>query len=335
MKKQLYTLAAIVMLAGYSTHAQETKKSKVKEEKQEVTTTTTDENGNKKIVIEKKINDGKPEKTVIVIDGENVTINGKPAKDFKGDFNYNYDFKVAPSLKGRTIVRNFNRTQSNKALLGVNSESDEKGAKIVSVIKETAADKAGVKEGDIITSVNNDAVSGENNLAKLIGKYKPEETVDITVLRDGKEKKLKTKLGKNDSPTAMNWSWNGNDMALAPLPSLHGSGGPRTPLALSFGEGNFFRDDRPKYGFSIQDNENGDGVKITNIKEQSNAEKAGLKKDDLVTELNGNAVKNTDELKKRLAEIKDKTEISMKVLRNGSSQSLTLKVPKKIKTADL
>jgi len=355
MKKQMFSLLAIAMLAGFTANAQEDKKApKAKTEKKEITINADADDhgdGKKKIVIEKKIKNGKDEKMVIVVDGDEVTINGKPAKDFKGkmdffedgDFDGDISVHIAPEMmaKGRTMMRSLNRTASNKAMLGVTTEYTEKGAKVTDVVKESAAEKAGIKEGDVIVSVNADKISEDNSLVKLIGKYKPEENVDISVLRDGKEKKLNAKLGKNDSATAMNFNWNSdNDHFNFRMPAMPRIAEiPRAPRAFNFGQENWplmdLRSDRPKYGFSIADNEDGDGVKITKVKDESNAAKAGLKEGDLVTEINGTTVKNTDELKKQLAETNDKNEVSLKVLRNGSSQTISVKVPKKIKTADL
>ncbi|MEO7310052.1 MAG: PDZ domain-containing protein [Chitinophagaceae bacterium] len=357
MKKQLYSLLAVAMLAGITVHAQDDKKApKAKIEKKEVTInteTTDDGDGKKKIVINKSKN-GKEEKMVIVVDGDKVTINGKPAKDYKGqmhmfedgDFDggfngdFNMHFSPQAMAKGRDMIRSFSRSHSNKAMLGVSTDKTDKGAKVTEVVKESAAEKAGIKEGDIIISVNSDKITEENGLVKLIGKYKPEDVVDVTVLRDGSEKKISTKLGKNDSPMAMTWNSNDNDndlFRMSPMPRIAEI--PRTPRAFNFNGDNWpmlgLRSDRPKYGFSIADNEDGDGVKITSVKDESVAAKAGLKEGDLVTEVNGSVIKNTDELKKQLVEMKDKNEVSMKVLRNGSSQTISVKVPKKIKTADL
>ena len=351
MKKQFYSLLTVAMLAGFTAIAQEDKKpSKSKSEKREkkevsVNSETTD--GRKTIVTGKKINDGKAEKTIIVVDGDNVTINGKPAKDFEGRMDYmhehgfdeDFNVHVAPGLmnKERSLMRNFNKSRGNQAMLGVVSEKNEKGAVVTEVIKESAAGKAGLKEGDVIISINSDRINEENDLVELIGKYKPDETVNVLVLRDGKEKKLNAKLSKNDSPPAMAWNWNSNDNFRPAMPRIAKM--PPMPRAFNFNQDNWplidFRSDRPKFGISIADNEDGDGVKITDVKDESNAAKAGLKEGDLVTEVNGNAVKNTDDLKKQLSDVKDKTEVFMKVLRNGSSQTMSVKVPKKIKTADL
>jgi len=353
MKKIFYSAMAIAMLATFTARAQNDKKApKAKIEKKELTInadTDEDGDGKKRIVISKKKN-GRVEKMVIVVDGDNVTINGKPAKDFKGtvdfsgheDFDFDTDINVhmAPNVMehGLTQLRNLQSFPGNKAMLGVTSEKDVKGAKVTDVTKGSAADKAGLKEGDIIVGINADEINEETDLVELIAKYKPDESVDVLVLRDGKEQKLNAKLGKNDTPMAM--AWNGNDNFNFRIPAMPRiAQTPGTPRAFNFDQNNWplmdFTGEKPKYGFSIADNEKGDGVKITGVKAESNAAKAGLKEGDLITEANGTAVKNTDELKKQLAESKDKTDVPMKVLRNGSSQSINIKVPRKIKTADL
>lgn len=63
------------------------------------------------------------------------------------------------------------------------------------VIANTPAAEAGLKGGDIILAVNEEEVSLENTLTKLLDQYAPEETVELTLLRDGRELKLKVTLG--------------------------------------------------------------------------------------------------------------------------------------------
>jgi len=62
------------------------------------------------------------------------------------------------------------------------------------VINGSPADKAGLKEGDIITKVNGEAVNADNPVASRMSKYKVGDTVEITYVRDGKEQKTKVTL---------------------------------------------------------------------------------------------------------------------------------------------
>jgi serine protease Do len=65
----------------------------------------------------------------------------------------------------------------------------------ISIISGGPADKAGIKEGDIITKINDDPIDQKHSLSSLINKHKVGDDVTLTVLRDGKAVKLTTKLG--------------------------------------------------------------------------------------------------------------------------------------------
>jgi serine protease Do len=56
---------------------------------------------------------------------------------------------------------NFVFSGGNRALLGVVSEKNDNGAKITSVTKESAAEKAGLKKDDIITKVGDTKIEGQ------------------------------------------------------------------------------------------------------------------------------------------------------------------------------
>ena len=63
------------------------------------------------------------------------------------------------------------------------------------VIKDSPAEKAGLKDKDIITAVNGVKIGSAGSLSTLIGEYKPGDTVQLTVIRDGKEIGVNVTLG--------------------------------------------------------------------------------------------------------------------------------------------
>ncbi|MDD2274195.1 MAG: trypsin-like peptidase domain-containing protein [Candidatus Pacebacteria bacterium] len=64
------------------------------------------------------------------------------------------------------------------------------------VIKDSPAEEAGIKEGDIILEMNGEKVTKDNSLARIISKYNPFEKVNLKVLRDGQEIYLNIVLGE-------------------------------------------------------------------------------------------------------------------------------------------
>ncbi|MBR5950258.1 MAG: trypsin-like peptidase domain-containing protein [Actinomycetaceae bacterium] len=98
--------------------------------------------------------------------------------------------------KGSTIV-------GANAALGVTVESADstsqtKGAKIVEVNSGSAAEKAGIKAGDVITSVNNKSISSASDLSKMIKTFSVGDTVKITYTNSSGEKEtVEATLGES------------------------------------------------------------------------------------------------------------------------------------------
>lgn len=91
---------------------------------------------------------------------------------------------ITPAL---AKVRNLSVKQG--ALVTSSSETSE-----AAVVKDGPADKAGIKEGDIITKIGDMKVGQNGNVSSLVSAYMPNETIDVTYLRDGKEKTVKLTL---------------------------------------------------------------------------------------------------------------------------------------------
>lgn len=64
------------------------------------------------------------------------------------------------------------------------------------VVSSSAADKAGIKDGDIITAVNGEKIDQNTSLSLLLRKYKAGQTVTLDVYRDGKTIQLQVQLGE-------------------------------------------------------------------------------------------------------------------------------------------
>lgn len=68
-------------------------------------------------------------------------------------------------------------------------------SKYSAVISGSPAEKAGLKDKDIITAVNGVKIGSAGSLSSLIGEYKPGDIVQLTVIRDGKEIAVNVELG--------------------------------------------------------------------------------------------------------------------------------------------
>ena len=71
------------------------------------------------------------------------------------------------------------------------------------------------------------------------------------------------------------------------------------------------------------------------VDEESNAAKAGVKEGDILTHVNDKEVNGADEVAKVVRENKDKSSIKLQLKRDGKTQNIEVKIPKKLKSADL
>lgn len=70
----------------------------------------------------------------------------------------------------------------------------ESSSRQASVLPGSPAEKAGLKEGDIIISINNKNITQSNSLASAVSRFSVGDKVDITYIRDGKEATVKTTI---------------------------------------------------------------------------------------------------------------------------------------------
>ncbi|MDP9230697.1 MAG: PDZ domain-containing protein [Bacteroidota bacterium] len=277
----------------------------------------------------------KDEKVVIELNGDKVIVNGKNVEDQKdGDITVHRNKLNGFSFYGDNFGFNDNMAffgeNENMAMLGVVTEKEDNGAKITEITKESGAEKAGLKEGDIITKLDDKKIEDADDLTKAVRSHKPGDKVTITYLRDKKEQKANAELGKWKGVKMNAYSPHIPDMKL--LEEMK----PRIQ-SLPRGEfnGQFWSSGKPKLGLSVQDTDDGKGVKVLDVDEEGNAAKAGVKENDIITHIDDKAVNSADEISKIIRESKDKPSIMIKLNRGGKTQNIEVKIPRKLKTADL
>lgn len=325
-------IAGVALLSVPALLFAQKEKDKVKEDKKDV----------QQIIITRK--GDKAEKTVIEIKGDKVLVNGKDASK-NGDVTVHLNnvsdinaihfdnMRIDDMRMNRDFNFDFNNDNdrislfsedANRAMLGVVTDEAEDGAKISSITKGSGAEKAGLKVGDIITKIGDEDVDDADDVAKAVRQHKPGDKIAITVLRDGKEQKLNAELGK----------WKGiriNNLNATIAPAPPHAPGAAVPYSrvFSYGAG------APKLGLSVQDTDEGKGVKVLEVAEESNAAKAGVKKGDIITEINEEEVSSTDEVRQAMRDARDESSIKLQVERDGKQQTIDVRIPRKLKTADL
>jgi len=301
-------------------------------------------------IIIKRKNPEKNERVTIEIKDGQVKVNGKPINDFNND-----DVSVQIRSPRRLTLsgpstpfgnqNSFWRIESDgkeHAMLGVASDGPGNGQAVVGKVTEgSAADKAGLKTGDIITKVDDHSIGDFHQLSDVIDDYKPGDKVTITYKRGGKEKRTKAVLDKRPAGNAFSFRSDDGEgpgelgelaVPIPPIPPI-----PANP-DLNF---NFDRsfdgltNGQPRVGIKAQDTEDGKGVAVLGVDEGSAADKAGLKANDVITSFDGRPVDGADDLKEALKNAKNKPTVKIELKRNGKTENVELKIPRKLKTANL
>jgi len=230
----------------------------------------------------------------------------------------------------------------NKAFLGVATKASSEGALIVDVNEGSPAAKAGLKEDDIITQVNKEKIEGPSDLYKVIGQYKADDKITIEYIREGKKNQKEIVLAKNKMDVieaSPNNNFN-NNVDVFKLEDDEMDKGFDKKFRRGFALPDFPNIDeiyvntkKPKLGISIEDLEEGNGVKITMVNKYSPADKAGLKVGDIITSIDKHDVKEVNDIKWQYFEAGQTIKLS--VNRNKENKIIEVKIPKKINSADL
>jgi serine protease Do len=310
------------------------------------------DNNYEEIIIKKK-NDKDSKVTVEVKDGK-VFINGKPIEEFSDDnitvrkrmshgedgdaFAFiSPDVRVSPFRGSYNYDGNFGDDNfmkiygGNSAFLGVSSEvMDGKGARIMSITEGSAAEKAGLRKSDVITKINDIKVNDPEDLTEAIHKFKADDKVTVTYIRDGKEQKATATLGKGKSLN-FSKSYNLSMPGMEKMKELSDMDRSFAPRAYSYSWNN----GKPRLGIKAQDTEDGKGVKVLDVDDESPADKAGVKEGDIITQFDGKPVNSAEILANLARENKDKFSYKINLSRDGKAQEVEVKIPKKLKTANL
>jgi serine protease Do len=312
--------------------------------------TVTIDNGDQSEIIIRQKGDKDTKITLEIKNGE-YFINGKPLekfddqnvivekREFSGDNDMNgiyspSPFRINPWDEDRMErdqrskdemsrrVQKSIQIRMNSAFLGVSSRKAEKGgATVLEVTAGSPAEKAGIKKGDIITRVNDAKIESPEGLFDTIHNFKPGDKVKIVFTRNGKEQSVMATLEKSEfKQKDFNYNYN---FKMPPMPELYGMD------MDSWGH------KQPKLGIKAQDAEDGKGVNVLEVEDSSAAFKSGLKKGDVIVQFDGIEVNSTNELVDQMQEARHKPLIKVKILRAGVTQDIDIKIPRKLKTAEL
>ena len=245
------------------------------------------------------INPGNSGGALVSMDGELVGINSAILSRSGGNMGIGF---AIPSNMVRSVMQQLiqfgevNRGQLGVSVLSLTPDyrkslglgDDVQGALVSQVVEGSAAARAGIEAGDVITIIRGQPVKGAAELRNSIGMLKVGDSVEIDLLRDGKPRRLTAVLrevAQLADAAAIHSALAGADLADAP----EGSGG---------------------------------GVIVRSVQPGSPAEQSGLKADDRIVAVNRSRIASLAQLREVT---KDQTSMLVQLQRGNQAMILPLR----------
>jgi serine protease Do len=173
---------------------------------------------------------------------------------------------------------------------------ETKGVYVAKVYEGDPADKAGIKPGDVITQINDKPIKTSRDLTLAISNFSVGEVVKVTIIREGNDKIIDMKLAKRpDDDPDTRLSREGFDI-----------------FGFQFKEMN--PDITKQFGYP----EGIKGVIVTQIDSKSKASETGVRRGDILLEVNRNKITSIKEYTKTLSKIKN-GKVAQLLFRRGNS----------------
>ena len=254
-----------------------------------------------------------------------------------------------PSEDVEPLEQNFSFFLEGSGFLGVYAEninrenmgryrlSQVRGVGVTQVVKDSPAEKAGLRKDDVILRIDGENVNSVRKLNRLVAEMAPDHSVRITVSRGGAEQELTATIGKRDNSVMAGdllnvgprvWKGFGNNGKAfkweTPLFN-------REDLLANQGDLTFYLTNSRRIGVSTMaltkqladyfGITGGKGVLVTSVTEGSPAAAAGVKAGDVITAIDGEAVDSSGDVS-RVINNKKEGDVTLTIIRNRAQQTI-------------
>lgn len=202
----------------------------------------------------------------------------------------------------------------------------DNGVVVKIVVPKSPADKAGIKQGDIILKFDNDQLTDADQLIAFMQGHKPGDKVNLDISHKGNVRVVAVELGTREDNRADAEKYFLKNLNLPPKSlsktfRFDKSTVSDTYIGVSLESLNYQLGEF----FGIKD---GAGALITEVMEDSPASKAGLKAGDVVTAVDGASIKGPSDVTEAVGGKKEGDRIDLTILRNKAEQSFAITVEK-------
>jgi membrane-associated protease RseP (regulator of RpoE activity) len=253
-----------------------------------------------------------------------------------------------PSPPDEPFEQNFSLFVDGGGFLGIYAENisrenmsryhvnQVRGVGVTEVIKDSPAEKAGLRKDDVILRIDGENVTSVRKLNRVVSEMAPDQTVKVTFSRGGSEQEVSATIGKRDNTnmaadlfgrTPKLWKWEGPNMKnfkfegpfVGPGDFFDKNGDLAFALnARRIGVSTMSLTKQLADYFGIA---GGKGVLVTSVTEDGPAAKAGLKAGDVITAVDGEAIDSPGDIS-RVINAKKDGDVTLTIIRNKSQQTI-------------
>jgi C-terminal processing protease CtpA/Prc len=212
--------------------------------------------------------------------------------------------------------------------------AEVRGVEVLDVEPDSPAAKSGLKQHDVITRYDGQAVEGAVQFRRLVRETPAGRNISLTISRNGGTQEISVELGDRSAFYEKKMKGKMRDFGNAyvlsdPNFDFH------TDAPMVLGD----MDNRaPSLGISAEDLSgqlgdyfgapNGAGILVREVRSGTAAERAGLKAGDVIVKVNGKPVGSLSELRQQLRDKSDEKTVSLGILRKGSEMSVAVTIEK-------
>ena len=269
------------------------------------------------------INQGNSGGALVSTSGELIGINSQILSPSGG--NIGIGFAIPSNMTRSVVDQLISKGRVRRGQLGVVVQAvtediaqslglkEAKGVIVGSVQRGSAAEKAGLRQGDIITGFNGAAVNDANELRNLVAASQPGAEATVTAMRDGREQEFKVTLGELQAGAA------------APREEGEGGGGEQSEGGKL---GVTVAPLTPELAARMRVPEGREGLVVTGVDPSGPAAEAGIRQGDLIEQANREPVRTAEDLRAAIQNAGDRP-VLLLVTRGADGSTFVTVRPRK------
>src|SRR6266852_5299253 len=204
---------------------------------------------------------------------------------------------------------------------------EEHGVEVTLVDQDAPAGKAGIREHDVILTLNGTQVESVEQLRRMIREIPPGRVVTLGISRDGQPMTIKAQLADRKNTFAMGPQGKPFKFVMPPMPPMPDIDVPVSIVMVHSAtrSGLMVENLTPQLG-DFFGTKNGQGVLVRSVEKGSRAQKGGFHAGDVIVKVNGESINDSGDFSHALRGHKDST-VSVGIVRDKKEQTLTLTLP--------